>query len=172
MQKPYPQYLLSAYVRHLIDERFDYSTNRLVQVYDDWRCLLNEGHNLLTNAGKDKYHNANFIDPTTGANWIALTESTITPAATDVSLTGEITTNGLNRQQASTRTHTAGANTSSLSRTFTASGSFTSVLAAALMDAAGPPVAGIMAHIATFATGSGTLVSGDQLAVTGTMTLS
>ena len=164
----YPQYAFTVKCRHLIDSK--HIPGRPDQpIYDEWKMLLDGGHNLLTNAGKDLYHTLNFTSATTGANWIALTESTITPGVTDTTLTGEIATNGLERAQATTRTHSAAANTSTLSKTFTASGSFTSVLAVALFDAA---VSGNMAHEANFSTGSGTLVSGDQLAVTGTMTLS
>ena len=153
---------LTVYKRHYIDEG----------LYSHWECLAYQNHNLLTNAGKDYFHAQCYTNNSAGGvgcNWIGLTESSITPAVADTTLSGEITTNGLNRLEATTKSHSAGANTTTLSKTFTATGSFTSVLASALFNAAS---AGTMAHIANFSTGSGTLISGDQLAVTWTMTLS
>ena len=152
---------LTVYKRHYIDEG----------VYTEWECLANQIHNLLTNAGKDYFHNQDYVNTGAGGvgvNFIALTESTITPAVTDTTLTGEITTNGLARA-GGTPTHTAGTNTTTITKTFTATGSFTSVLASATFNASS---AGTMAHIANFSTGSGTMISGDQLAVTWTQTLS
>jgi hypothetical protein len=163
---------LSGAVRHKIDERYDYNLQKMVPVYDEWKELAREVPNLLTNDGKDYYHAQDFTNTSAGGvgvNFIGLTESTITPAVTDSTLTGEITTNGLGRAIATTLTHSAASNTTTLSKTFTASGSFTSVLASALFNAS---TSGTMGHIANFSTGSGTLVSGDQLAVTWTMTLS
>lgn len=153
---------LTVYKRHYIDEG----------VYTEWECLANNIHNLLTNAGKDYFHAQDYTNTGAGGvgvNFIALTESSITPAVTDTTLTGEITINGLARAIATTLTHSAGTNTTTLSKTFTATGSFTSVLASATFNAG---AAGTMAHIANFSTGSGTLISGDQLAVTWTQTLS
>jgi hypothetical protein len=164
----------TASVRHKIGEDpngkpiYDYPSDDP----KDWRVLAENIPNLLTNAGKDYYHAQDFTNTSAGGvgeNFIGLTESTITPAVTDTTLTGEISTNGLQRAVSTTLTHSAASNTTTLSKTFTASGSFTSVLAAALFNAAS---VGVMAHIANFATGSGTLISGDQLAVTFTMTLS
>jgi hypothetical protein len=162
----------SAKVRHLVDVKFNQNENRLEKIYDDFKVIADRIPNLLTNAGKDYFHAQDYTNNAAGgvgANFIALTESTITPAVGDTTLTGEITTNGLGRVIAGTRTHTAASNTTTLSQTFTASGSFTSVLASALFNASS---SGTMAHIANFASGSGALVSGDQLVVTWTMTLS
>ena len=165
MQKGY----LSAKVRHKIGEKDG------KPIYDDWKVLAENVPNLLTNAGKDLLHNYGYIYvagdtiTTVGANFIALTEATITPGVTDTTLSSEIATNGLERAAATTKTHTPAANTSVISKTFTASGSFTSVLASALFTASS---SGTMVHEANFGTGSGTLISGDQLAVTWTITLS
>jgi hypothetical protein len=161
---------LSAYVRHLVDIK---KVNGIdTKIYDEWKQLAYAIPNLLTNAGKDYYHAQDFTNTSAGGvgeNFIGLTESVITPAVTDTTLTGEIATNGLERAIATTLTHSAASNTTTLSKTFTASGSFTSVLGSALFNAVS---SGTMAHIANFSTGSGTLVSGDQLAVSWTMTLS
>jgi len=181
---------LSAYVRHFKGYRdpetkeyfsipYDPTITHLEPVYDcpsddpkDWIELAYKKHNLLTNAGKDYLHAQYWTNNAAGGvgvNFIALTESTLTPAVTDTTLGGEITTNGLGRLIASTRSHSAGANTTVLSLTFTASGSFTDVKASALFNASS---SGTMGHIANFSTGSGTLSSGDQLAITWTMTAS
>jgi hypothetical protein len=129
-------------------------------------------HNLLTTAGKDWMHAQVYTNAsagTRGAGFIASTESTITPAVGDTTLTGEIATNGLSRADATTKTHTGGTNTSTIEHTFTASGAFTSVLASALFNASS---AGTMPHIANFGTGSGTLATNDTLKITWTLTLS
>ena len=106
---------------------------------------------------------------TRGAGFIASTESVITPAVGNTTLTGEIATNGLSRVDAGTKTHTAASNSTLIEHTFTASGSFTSVLASALFNASS---AGTMPHIANFASGSGTLVANDTLKISWTNNLS
>lgn len=129
-------------------------------------------HNLLTDAGKDWMHAQVYTNTsagTRGAGFIASTESSITPAVGNTTLTGEITTNGLARADATTKTHTAGANTTVIEHTFTASGSFTSVLASALFNASS---SGTMPHIANFSSGSGALATNDTLKITWTLTLS
>lgn len=135
--------------------------------------LANQVHNLLTTDGRDFYHMQCVIETaantTKGANHIAVTESTITPAAGDTALSGEVTTNGLARSNPSTTiTHTDNTNSSTVEHTFTASGSFTDVKASALFNASS---AGIMTHEANFASGSGTLISGDTLKVTWTINI-
>lgn len=128
--------------------------------------------NLLTNNGRDLFHNQCYVNAsagTRGSNYIAVTESTITPAATDTTLTGEVTTNGLARADASAgSTHTTGTNSTTITKTFTATGAFTSVLASALFNAASGVT---MTHIANFTTGSGTLATNDTLQVTWTLNL-
>jgi hypothetical protein len=129
-------------------------------------------HNLLTDAGKDWMHQQVYTNTsagTRGAGYIASTESVITPATGNTTLTGEITTNGLARADAVTKSHTAASNSSTIEHTFTASGSFTSVLASALFNASS---AGTMPHIANFATGSGILATNDTLKITWTVNLS
>jgi len=159
---------LSAWVRHQITtmrvDGIDYP------VYDEWKCLAYNVRNLMTNVGKDYLHAqywTNAVAGGVGINFIALSESTLTPAVGDTTLGGEITTNGLQRVIASTRSHTSGTNTTTLSQTFTAAGSFTDVKASALFNASS---SGTMGHIANFTVGSGTLSSGDQVAVSWAMT--
>lgn len=128
--------------------------------------------NLLTNNGKDVMHSnvyTNVTNGTRGFNYIAVTESTITPAVTDTTLTGEITTNGLARAAANpAASHTAGTGASTVEVTMTSSGSFTDVKASATFNASSGAT---MAHIANYATGSGTLISGDTLKTTWTLNL-
>lgn len=130
-------------------------------------------HQLLTDAGKDWMHQQVYTNTgagTRGAGFIASTESVITPAVGNTTLTGEITTNGLARADATTKSHTAASNSSTIEHTFTASGAFTDVKASALFNAG--PTGGTMPHIANFATGSGTLASSDTLKITWTVNLS
>ena len=140
------------------------------------KTLARMKHNLLTTAGKNWVHAqlyTNTAAGTRGAGWVASTESTITPAIGDTTLTGEIATNGLTRADAGTGTgvltHTGGSNSSTVEYTFTATGSFTSVLASALFTASS---SGTMPHIANFATGSGTLATNDTLKITWTLNAS
>lgn len=88
-------------------------------------CPVGQPMALLTNAGRDAIH-AQMVGTSAqpaAANYIALTANSATPAAGDTTLAGEITTagGGLIRAQA-TYAHTAGTNTSTLTRTFTANG--------------------------------------------------
>jgi hypothetical protein len=129
-------------------------------------------HNLLTQDGRDQMHTNCYISTSLtgrGFNCVGSTESTITPGVTDTALTGEITTNGLARADATTKNHTDNSTSSLIEHTFTASGSFTDVKASATFNATS---AGTMGHIANFATGSGTLISGDTLKISWTLNLS
>ena len=125
--------------------------------------------NLLTNSGRDWMHAqvyTNTVAGTRGAGYIGLTTDATSPAATDTTLTGEITTNGLERADASTKTHSNGTNSTTIQHTFTASGTHTAVQKAALFNAAS---SGYMAHVNTFT--PVTLQSSDTLQVTWTVTL-
>ncbi len=125
--------------------------------------------NLLTNSGRDWMHAQVYTNTsagTRGAGYIGLTTNTDSPAATDTTLTGEITTNGLARADASTKTHSSGTNSTTIQHTFTASGTHTAVQKAALFNAAS---SGYMAHVNTFT--PVTLQSSDTLQVTWTVTL-
>lgn len=130
-------------------------------------------HNLLCNAGRDAFHALCYTNTAAGGvgyNFIAVTESTLTPAAGDTTLGGEITTNGLARAASSpAASHTNGTNSSSMEKTYTASGAFTDVKASACFNQLS--IGGTMSHIANFTTGSGTLASNDTLKVTWTLNL-
>lgn len=83
------------------------------------------GHNLRTNAGAN--WQADLMSSTTTpavntqCNYVALSNDATAPAATDTTLTSEITLNGLGRAQA-TYTHSANASSYTLTYTWTASG--------------------------------------------------
>ena len=135
------------------------------------RQLSTWKHNLLTNGGRDAFHALVYTNTgagTRGFGYIASTQSSFSPAAGDTTLVGEITTNGLTRADATTKTHTGGTNSTTLEHTFTASGSFTDVLASATFVAG---TAGTMGHEANFSSGSGTLITNDTLKITWTLNL-
>lgn len=134
---------------------------------DGQEIYRHEDHNLITNAGKD------FISAqigstsagTNGANYIGLSSNTVTPAAGDTSLAGEITTGGLQRSQGD-YAHTNGQSTFTVTETFTASESHSNVQKAGLFTAA---TDGTMMAENTFTSVS--LANGDQLTITWTITL-
>lgn len=130
---------------------------------------------LLLNGGRDALFDQHF---TTGAqpaafNYIGLTANSTAPAATDTTLTGQITTagGGLIAAQA-TYAHTAGTATATLSKTFTANGSDTlpvTIAKVGVRNASG--TSGVLGT-ATLLSSTATLsASGDALTVTCTFTL-
>jgi hypothetical protein len=138
--------------------------------------LADMEHNVATLVGIDALHNNGYISTSrsgSGFNCIALTENTgQTIDSAQTALTGELTTAGFARVRATTRTHTNGTNTSTISQVFTATGAMTNIVRSALFDVDTAPVSGVMGHIAAFATGSGTIAINDTLTVTWTITLS
>jgi hypothetical protein len=136
---------------------------------EKWETITKDKHNLLTNGGRDFIHAqayGNTSAGTQGSRCIAVSTDSGAPAAGDTTLTGEISTNGLARANATTNTHSAGTNTSVLGITFTASGAHTNVQKSALFNATS---AGTMTHENTFT--AVTLATNDQLQVTWTLTL-
>jgi uncharacterized membrane protein len=121
--------------------------------------------NLVTTAGRDWIHGQVYNSGTTDeALYIALTVNSDVPAAGDTQLTGEISTGGLERAAGSV-THTAGTNTTSIAKTFTASGTHTAVQKSGLFTAS---TSGTMVHENSFS--SVNLTNGDQLTITWTIT--
>lgn len=134
-----------------------------------WETIVKNKPNLLTNGGRDFFHAQVYTNTsagTIGGNYIAVTANSTAPAAGDTSLTSEITTNGLGRAQATTRTHSAGTNTTTLAITFTASGAHTDVQKSGLFNASS---SGTMTHENTFT--PVTLATNDTLQVSWTLTL-
>lgn len=124
--------------------------------------------NQKTNAGIDQLHLQGYGTAglaTVGFCYIGLTNTAITPAAGDTTLSGEIAVNGLSRA-IGTYAHTGGTTTTTIDKTFTATGT-QSAQAAALFNASS---AGTMNHELTFTQRN--LINGDTLQVTYTITLS
>src|SRR5206468_4365104 len=106
-------------------------------VRDGNEIYHSEQHNLITNAGMDFI--AKQLGDTlglgiNGANYIALTTDSTAPAATDTTLTSELTTNGLARTQG-TYAHTPGTDHWTASKPFTAHCLATRVQDAGLLTA-------------------------------------
>lgn len=138
------------------------------------RVLADKVHNVFPSACIDKIHKMSFIDTSAtevGFNYIALTaDTTQTINAAQTSLTGEISTNGLSRVLATTRTHTNGTNTSLIEHTFTLSGTQSDITRAALFNASS---SGTMGPFAAFSNGAtGSMSSGETVKVSITITTS
>ena len=136
----------------------------------DEQILCKNKPNLLTDNGRD-YAIAQFYTNTSaggvGMNFIALTVNTAAASASSTLLTGEITTNGLERALATTISHSSGTNSTTLAKTFTASGTHTAVQKSGTFNQLA--VGGTIGHEAVFT--PVTLASSDTLAVTWTLTL-
>lgn len=129
-----------------------------------WETIDEYHPNLLTTDGRDFYHAqvlTNTSAGTRGSGFIAVTTDSGAPAAGDTTLATEITTNGLARADATTKTHTDNTNSTTIEHEWTASGTHTNVQKCALFNASS---AGIMTHEGTFTAAS--LISGDKLKVT------
>lgn len=136
--------------------------------YGDWIYLSKDKHNLITDAGQDFFAAqclTNTSAGTRGAGFIALTENGTAPAVTDTTLTAEITTNGLERADATTKTHSAGTDDTVIEHTFTAAASFSTVQKSGLFNASS---SGTMFAENTFT--STALATNDQIKVTWTIT--
>ena len=123
--------------------------------------------NLITNAGRDFLHLQGYGTTGLGANglnYIGLSNDTVTETNASTVLTNEITLNGLGRAVGAV-VHTAGTNTTTVDKTFTASGT-QSAQKAALFTASS---SGIMNHVLAFTQRS--LISSDTLQITFTITL-
>lgn len=131
--------------------------------------LAEDKKNLLTNAGRDWMHAQVYTNTsagTRGAGYLAVTTDSGAPAAGDTTLATEITTGGLGRADAGTKTHTGGTNSTTVAHTFTASAQHTAVQKGALFNASS---SGTMAHENTFTSAS--LEINDTLTVTATLNL-
>jgi hypothetical protein len=104
------------------------------------------------------------------ARFIGLTTNASAASASDTALASEITTNGLGRALG-TYAHTYGTSTLTLTKVFTASGSFTSVHKAGLFACLTSAGADPMLY-ETVMNADATLASGDQLTLVWTFTLS
>src|SRR5579872_6623307 len=82
-----------------------------------------EDHNLRTNAGGDWQSSVmgNTSAPPATANYIAVSNDATAPTATDTTLAGEVTGNGLGRAQGA-YAHTNGTTSYTIQKVFTATG--------------------------------------------------
>jgi hypothetical protein len=124
--------------------------------YDKWV------HNLRTNAGINWQYNQMAGTTAAVCTYIALSNDSGAPSATDTAVASEITTNGLSRASG-TASHTTNATSYTVAYTFTATGA-QSAQKAGLLNASS---AGTLCFENTFTQVS--LVSGDTLAVTWTI---
>jgi hypothetical protein len=136
-------------------------------------CAEGQPTALLTTGGRDALHAQHLSTSAQPAsfNYIALTANSTTPAAADTTLSGEITTvgGGLLRAQA-TYAHTAGTNTTTLTKTFTANGSDSLPVTIAKIGVFNASSSGTMAY-ETLLNATATLTtSGDNVTVTETVT--
>lgn len=142
------------------------SNTATVLTVDQWNSASSPGTVATTPGATDNFvimPGAAFVQ------YMAITGTNITPAATDTALSGELTTNGLGRKAAA-YAHTTGANTYTLTATFTYTGSTTQNIFA--MGTFNTPVAssGIMFHETAF-TQATVNANGDAVTVTQTVTM-
>jgi hypothetical protein len=138
-----------------------------------FNCAVGEPTALLTNGGRDVLHAQHLSTAAQPAafNYMAVTANTTTPAATDTTLTGEITTagGGLLRAQA-TFAHTAGTNTSTLTKTFTANGSDALPVTLAQIGVFNATSGGTIGYHTALNATAALNVAGDNVTVTETVT--
>lgn len=135
----------------------------------DELVVCKDKENLLTDGGRDLFHAQCYTNTSTGtrgSGFIALSSNASAPETGDTTLAGEITTGGLARADATTKTHTAGTNTTVLVHTYTASATHTAVQKCGMFNAAS---GGTLTHENTFT--SVTLQASDTLQITWTLTL-
>lgn len=130
--------------------------------------ICKDNPNLLTTAGLDWIHGQVYSSGTTDeAKYIALSMNSGGASAAHTSVADEIVSGGLERA-AGTVTHTPGSTTTTITKMFTSSGSFTGVQLCGLLTASS---GGTLVHENTFNT-SVNLESGDQLTVSWSISLS
>jgi len=137
----------------------------------DEQVLCKNKPNLLTNAGRDwmiAQVYTNTSAGTRGSGYIALTANSTSPAAGDTNLAAEITSGGLARADATTKSHTGGTNSTTIQHTFTASATHTNVQKSGLFNNT-KDNSDTMSHENVFT--AVTLQSSDTLQVTWTTTL-
>ena len=136
-------------------------------------CPIGEPTALLTNAGRDALHSQHLNTAAQPAafNYMAVSANSTAASAANTTLPGEITTagGGLLRAQA-TYAHSAGTNTTTLTKTFTANGSDTLPVTIAKIGIFNAASVGTLGY-ETLLNASATLsASGDNVAITETVT--
>ena len=127
-----------------------------------------EVKNLVTNSGRDWLHTQIYNNSLTtqALQFIGLSNDTLTETSASTTLSNEIAANGLSRALATTITHTAGTNTTTLAKTFQCTTAPQAAQKAALFNQASN---GTMNHVLAFTQRS--LQVGDQLTVSFVITL-
>ena len=138
------------------------------------RMIADFEPNTVPSVFVDKVHAYSLINTsnnsTNGFNYIGVTaDTTQTLSPSITTLTGEITTNGLTRAQAPTKTHTTGTNSSVIEITFTLTGTQSDITRAALFDAL---TGGNIGPAAAFSNGAtGSMNSGETVKVSITVNI-
>lgn len=149
---------------------FPGATARVQHIRDGKVIWEGETHNVVTNSGRDFLHQQGYQTSglgTNGLNYIGLSADALSETTSSTTLSTELSGSGLTRAQGAVN-HTAGTNTTTVSKTFTMSGAGPqTVQKAALFTASS---SGTMCHVLAFST-SRSLVLNDQLVVTFTITL-
>jgi len=127
---------------------------------------LGVSENLLTNAGRDDLAAA-FNGTAFNAKYMGITTNTDAPSATDTILTSEQTVNGLGRVTCS-YAHSGGTATLTMTADWTVTGTVANLHKIGLFDAAS---SGTLVFVSDL-NSNASVVSGDTLQVTDTITLS
>ncbi len=139
-----------------------------------FNCMVGEPTNLLTNAGRDMIHAQHLSTSAQPAscNQMAISESAVAPSAASTTLPGEITTAGGGLLRAiGTYAHTAGTNTSTLTKTFTGNASDVYPKVIAKLGVLNAATSGGTLGYETLLNATATLtISGDNVAITETVT--
>jgi hypothetical protein len=125
--------------------------------------------NLILDAGRVQLHVQCYETSgllTNGFNYIGLSNDGTAPAASDTTLTGELSSDGLSRAQGTVTPPTGSGTQTTIAKTFTYTGSSQAVQKSALFTAAS---SGVMAHEVLFT--QRTLATNDTLTLTYTITL-
>jgi hypothetical protein len=130
-------------------------------------------HQLLVNAGRDALHAQHLGTSAQPAafNFMCLSANATAASAASTTLPGEIATagGGLLRAQA-TYAHTAGTNTSTLTKTFTANGSDALPVTVAKIGVLNASTVGTLGYETLLGTTAVLSLSGDNVAITHTIT--
>ena len=143
-----------------------------VQHVDSDGTVLSRGvaANLVTNVGRQFLHAQGYSasPATNGLNWFAVSPNAVDETATSIALSGELSSNGFTRKQATSISGPTGAgNQTVLKVEFSATGTQTVQKAALCSLSSG----GTVSHILAFPQGSVTLVAGQKLIIFVTITL-
>jgi hypothetical protein len=148
--------------------------NKLKEKYEGFECINVDVPNLVTFVGIDWWHaqllgNTSQASATIGSNYIALSESLLTPNATWTTLDAEITTGQLGRAQSSPApVHVVGTNITVLDKTFTANANFSGIRLIGLFNNATAGL-GVLNHVGLLDKVTAVL-SGQQIRAVSTLT--